>query len=44
MEPMLPFRYDERTHTLLREAEQLRRTRGRPRIRRRRWRFRQHQT
>jgi hypothetical protein len=44
MEPMLPFRYDERTDTLRREAEQLRRARGRPRVRRRRWRFRRHQS
>jgi hypothetical protein len=44
MEPMLPSLYDERTRTLRREAEEIRRASGRPRAHRRRWRFRRHQS
>ena len=43
MEPMLPSLYEERTRTLRREAEEIRRARGRPRSHWRRWRSRRRQ-
>ncbi|HZM29471.1 MAG TPA: hypothetical protein VFB77_03210 [Acidimicrobiales bacterium] len=44
MEPMLHFLSDERIRTLRREADEMRRARGRPRVHRRRWRSRRHQS